>query len=213
MLEALLVLYRNGRSVPALPFSNKESTVFLQKQSSQNISVDSVATQTQTTWPSSLDLEAHEKPQPHPLIHVPWEGVRFLLALVTVVLLMTTSVDSQADESPHSRPNPTPPVIHEIQATPSSPSETTSLNDQKQSSDKTSLVGYVLSAETGKPLNGVSVTVAGQEAMTDAKGRFVFSQPPAGHQLVTVNLASLDSHRKHRKDVPQEGSCMSIRCW
>jgi RHS repeat-associated protein len=74
------------------------------------------------------------------------------------------------------------------------------LNDQKQSSDKTSLVGYVLSAETGKPLNGVSVTVAGQEAMTDAKGRFVFSQPPAGHQLVTVNLASLDSHRKHRKD-------------
>ena len=75
MLEALLVLYRNGRSVPALPFSNKESTVFLQKQSSQNISVDSVATQTQTTWPSSLDLEAHEKPQPHPLIHVPWEGV------------------------------------------------------------------------------------------------------------------------------------------
>lgn len=80
MLEMLVALYRDGRSVPAAPSLSKGSAVFLQKLSSQNRSIGSIASQASATWPSAVDLEAYVKPPSHSLVCAPWEGVRFLLS-------------------------------------------------------------------------------------------------------------------------------------
>ncbi|MEW6247649.1 MAG: DUF6531 domain-containing protein, partial [Nitrospirota bacterium] len=62
------------------------------------------------------------------------------------------------------------------------------------------LTGRVLSATDAKPLAGVRLTLAGQSTTTDVHGQFVFSGPPSGYQLVKIDHASLDAHRKRFKD-------------
>jgi hypothetical protein len=62
------------------------------------------------------------------------------------------------------------------------------------------VMGRVYSAADGKPLRGVQVLLAGQSTTTDQDGRFVFSSPASGYQLVTVDHASLDPYRKRKKD-------------
>ncbi|MGH7254941.1 MAG: hypothetical protein ACREI3_04115, partial [Nitrospirales bacterium] len=55
------------------------------------------------------------------------------------------------------------------------------------------LSGLVLSAADATPLAGVRLLLAGRAATTDADGRFVFTGPPSGYQLVKVDHLSLDS--------------------
>jgi hypothetical protein len=49
----------------------------------------------------------------------------------------------------------------------------------------TTVSGTVVDGDTGDPVEGVTVTLAGQTATTDANGEFLFTLPPSGKQTLT----------------------------
>lgn len=67
------------------------------------------------------------------------------------------------------------------------------------------VTGRVLSATTAKPLAGVILTLAGQRVMTDDSGRFTFTQPPSGYQLIKLNTVHWTHTGSHRRMDPLAG--------
>lgn len=203
MVETLLLSPQHSDVLPRPPAVNQTSFAPSMKPPASRSALAATRIPKSCSSNSALLFHRHIIARPdHPIKLVPWQS---FLAFVMFVFLTNAPSDSWANELSRNMPNPASSVSSEVLPTASFPSGVVAPKDEAPSSDTPSLTGYILSAETGKPLPAVRVTVADQEAVTDAKGRFFFTHPPLGRQLVKVDAPSLESHRKRQKDGSRGG--------
>ncbi|ULA57974.1 MAG: hypothetical protein LZF60_20020 [Nitrospira sp.] len=206
MVETLLMPPQHSDSVPRPPAVNQGPSAPPLNYPAKNLRSAPDATHPQKTWSSCSAVPFHLNVFEDPLKTIPWQSAFSFLSCAMFVFFTSVPTNSWANELSRNTPDSAPPMASEAMSTAPIPSGVVAPTDEAPSSDTLSLTGYILSAETGKPLPAVRVTVADQEAVTDTTGRFFFSHPPLGRQLVNVDASSLESHRKRQKDGSRGGT-------
>lgn len=205
MVETLFLPSRHRDAVLSTPAANQRHPPLSLNSPVQYFRSTSVAILTRQYWSSASAVLIHvttRYPSPMPR---PWQRLVFGLVCVIFVFLTSMPTTLWAEDSSRHTLNDNPALVGEVSSITPPRVVDASRKDDQQPSDTPSLTGYVLSADTGKPLHGVRVTVADHEALTDRSGRFVFSHPPLGQHLVTVDATSLEAHRTRQKDGSRGG--------
>ena len=205
MVETLFQPSRDRDSVPRLPAAHQADSPRTLNDPVRYVQRTSVETHTQPYWSSSSAGLIHATARYHAPMPGQWHRLLSGLACILLVFLTSMPTTLWAEDSSRHTLNDNPALVGEVSSTTPPRVVDASRKDDQQPSDTPSLTGYVLSADTDKPLHGVRVTVADHEALTDRSGRFVFSHPPLGQHLVTVDATSLEAHRTRQKDGSRGG--------